>query len=127
VRLPLRKPEVSPQDRVIESTSVQSVSRKVLIADDNHNAAESPAALLRMDGHSVTVVRNGHEALSASSTYLPEVALLDIGMPGLSGHEFARGMRKSDRGRGRRAHCKLRVGDRLETRPKRSRLDSTII
>jgi PAS domain S-box-containing protein len=99
VRLPLRKAAVFPQHSVIESTCAQSVSRKVLIADDNHDAAESLAALLRMDGHAVTVVRNGHEALSAWSTYLPEVVLLDIGMPGLSGYEVARGVRKSDHGR----------------------------
>ena len=99
VRLPLRKAAVSPLDRVIESTCAQSVSRKVLVADDNHDAAESLAALLQMDGHVVTVVHNGHEALSACSTYLPEVALLDIGMPGLSGYAVARGVRESVHGR----------------------------
>jgi PAS domain S-box-containing protein len=99
VRLPLRKATVSSQNRVIDSSCAQAVRRKVLIADDNGDAGESLAMLLRMDGHEVTVVRDGHEALAAWPTFLPEVALLDIGMPSMSGYEVARRVRQSDRGR----------------------------
>jgi CheY-like chemotaxis protein len=53
---------------------------------------------LQWEGHEVTVVRDGGEALSAWPTSLPEVALLDIGMPGLSGYEVARAVRKSEHG-----------------------------
>jgi PAS domain S-box-containing protein len=98
VRLPVRKATASLQDRVVDSSCARSVSRKVLIADDNTDAGESLATLLRMDGHEVTVVRDGHEALSKWPACLPEVALLDIGMPKLSGYEVARRVRQSDHG-----------------------------
>jgi CheY-like chemotaxis protein len=65
----------------------------VLIADDNRDAAETLAALLRMDGHDVTVIHDGPGAISAYETLRPDVALLDIGMPGLDGYEVARKIR----------------------------------
>jgi PAS domain S-box-containing protein len=99
VRLPLRKANVTHKKPVIESTSAPPVNRRVLIADDNRDAAESLAELLRMDGHDVTVVHNGKEALAAFSTFQPEVALLDIGMPELNGYEVARRVRQGSLGR----------------------------
>ena len=99
VRLPLRRISVSRQQQTIDSTSARPVSRRVLVADDNHDAAESLATLLRMDGHDVMVVHNGQEALAAFSAVQPEVALLDIGMPELSGYEVARRVRQGSLGR----------------------------
>jgi CheY-like chemotaxis protein len=75
------------------------VGRKVLIADDNCDSGQSLAMLLRMEGHEVMVVHDGNEALTTWSTYLPDVALLDIGMPQLNGYEVARRVRQSDKGR----------------------------
>ena len=71
----------------------------MLVADDNHDAGESLASLLRLDGHEVTVVQNGQEALAAFAAVQPEVALLDIGMPELTGYEVARRVRKGSLGR----------------------------
>jgi CheY-like chemotaxis protein len=71
----------------------------VLIADDNRDAAESLAVLLRLDGHDVTVANNGREALTSFNTLLPEVAVLDIGMPELDGYEVARRVRQHSLGR----------------------------
>jgi CheY-like chemotaxis protein len=68
-------------------------------ADDNQHAAESLAMLLRMEGHDVTVVHNGKEALAAFSAVQPEVAILDIGMPELNGYEVARQVRQGSLGR----------------------------
>jgi signal transduction histidine kinase len=68
--------------------------RRILIADDNRDAADSLAVLLRLEGHDVTVVYDGPEALTTIGVLLPEVALLDIGMPGLSGYEVARRVRQ---------------------------------
>jgi CheY-like chemotaxis protein/two-component sensor histidine kinase len=99
VRLPLRKAAVSLQNRIIDSSSAQPPSRKVLIADDSSDAGESLATLLRLDGHEVAVVRDGQEALAVWPQFLPEVALLDIGMPRLSGYEVARRVRQGERGR----------------------------
>ena len=99
VRLPLRRTSALRQKPVIHSTSARPVSRRVLIADDNCDAAESLATLLRIDGHDVTVVRDGKEALAAFSAVQPEVALLDIGMPELNGYEVARQVRQCSLGR----------------------------
>jgi PAS domain S-box-containing protein len=99
VRLPLRKAAVAPQNLITDPRAAQPASRKVLIADDNSDAAESLATLLRLDGHEVAVVRDGHEALALWPQFLPEVALLDIGMPGMSGYEVAQRVRQADYGR----------------------------
>jgi len=70
-----------------------AVNRRVLIADDNQDSAESLAMLLRMEGHEVMVAHDGPEAFAAVATFNPEVALLDIGMPGLNGYEVAKKIR----------------------------------
>ena len=70
--------------------------RRILIADDNRDSAETLAALLRMEGHEVTSVHDGPVALSVFGELKPDVALLDIGMPGLTGYEVARKMRQSN-------------------------------
>ncbi|MGA8707252.1 MAG: response regulator [Steroidobacteraceae bacterium] len=68
--------------------------RRLLIADDNSDAAESLAMLLRLEGHDVTVVANGRQALRAVADVQPEFALLDIGMPDMDGYEVARQLRR---------------------------------
>jgi CheY-like chemotaxis protein len=73
--------------------------RRVLIADDNRDAAESLAMLLQMEGHEVTVVHDGHEAVAAFERVRPDAALLDIGMPGLNGYEIAQLIRRAPYGR----------------------------
>jgi CheY-like chemotaxis protein len=68
--------------------------RRVLVADDNRDAGETLAMLLRLDGHEVHVATNGLEAIEMFAQIRPDVAILDIGMPGLSGHEVAQRIRK---------------------------------
>jgi two-component system, chemotaxis family, CheB/CheR fusion protein len=99
VRLPLRKANVTHKKPTVISTSAPPVSRRILIAEDNRDAGDSLAELLRMDGHDVAVVHNGQEALAAFSAFQPEVALLDIGMPELNGYEVARRVRQGSLGR----------------------------
>ena len=72
-----------------------TLQRRILIADDNRDSAETLAALLRMEGHEVTSVHDGPVALSVFGELKPDVALLDIGMPGLTGYEVARKMRQA--------------------------------
>jgi CheY-like chemotaxis protein len=67
--------------------------RRILVADDNHDAGETLAMLLRLDGHEVHVANDGLQALEMFGRVQPDVAILDIGMPGLSGHEVARRIR----------------------------------
>jgi len=74
-----------------ESSAVRT--RRVLVADDNVDAGETLAMLLRLDGHEVHIANDGLEALDLYSRFHPDVAILDIGMPGLSGHEVARKIR----------------------------------
>jgi PAS domain S-box-containing protein len=66
------------------------ISCRVLIADDNHDAAVSLSMLLQAMGHDTRVVHDGVEALEEAETFRPDVVLLDIGMPRLDGYETAR-------------------------------------
>lgn len=68
--------------------------RRILVADDNRDAGETLAILLRLDGHEVYLATDGLEAVELFGRVKPDVAILDIGMPGLSGHEVARRIRK---------------------------------
>ena len=69
-------------------------TRRVLVADDNKDAADALAMLLELSGHEVRVVHDGNAALSVARTFRPDVALIDIGMPDLSGYEVAERMRR---------------------------------
>jgi signal transduction histidine kinase/ActR/RegA family two-component response regulator len=62
---------------------------KILVADDNRDAADSMAMILELSGHDVSVAHSGEEALQIGRQILPAVMILDIGMPGLSGYEVA--------------------------------------
>jgi signal transduction histidine kinase len=96
VRLPRRLlSQATRQTSNVGTAPAGSRRRRILIADDNRDSAETLAALLRMEGHEVTSVHDGPVALSAFNEIKPEVALLDIGMPGLTGYEVARKMRQS--------------------------------
>jgi CheY-like chemotaxis protein len=71
----------------------------VLIADDNSDAAHSLGLLLGLDGHSVHLAHDGLQALDLAAQMAPQVAVLDIGMPGLDGHEVARRLRQQTHGK----------------------------
>ncbi|MGH8148959.1 MAG: hybrid sensor histidine kinase/response regulator [Steroidobacteraceae bacterium] len=67
---------------------------RVLIADDNYDAAQSLALMLGMDGHDVRTAGDGLEALRIAEEFRPQFVLLDIGMPKLDGYETARRLRE---------------------------------
>src|SRR3954467_1512654 len=67
--------------------------RRVLVVDDNVDAAESTAAFLRLEGHEVKTVSDGNEALASVRVFAPHVVVLDIGLPGLDGYAVARRLR----------------------------------
>jgi two-component system, sensor histidine kinase len=69
--------------------------RSVLVADDNRDAADTLSLLLEMAGYAVTVAHSGREALEKLLNELPDTAILDIGMPDISGYEVARRFREA--------------------------------
>jgi PAS domain S-box-containing protein len=66
---------------------------RVLLVDDNVDAAASLSLLLQLGGHSTRVAHNGPEALRIAGEFLPDIVLLDLGLPGLNGYEVARAIR----------------------------------
>jgi signal transduction histidine kinase/ActR/RegA family two-component response regulator len=94
IRLPLASSPPTADLPVREkSPSPALAPRRVLVVDDNHDAADSLGTLLKMIGADVRVVYSGPDALKALETFKPAVILLDIGMPGMDGHEVARRIR----------------------------------
>src|SRR5262249_4803970 len=68
--------------------------RRVLVVDDNVDAADSLGLLLKLAGHLVRVAHDGPTALVVAQAFHPQVVLLDIGMPDMDGYEVARQLRK---------------------------------
>jgi PAS domain S-box-containing protein len=96
VTLPCETLGVQPvEPDAADTASRQRVSRKILVADDNQDAANTLALLLRLAGHDVRTAHCGQAALTLANEFHPEFALLDIGMPDLNGYEVARRMREA--------------------------------
>ncbi|HUQ27280.1 MAG TPA: ATP-binding protein [Usitatibacter sp.] len=93
VRLPLAEYTAMPAQPARDSTVVGPL-RRVLVVDDNHDAADSLGMLLQFLGADVKVVHDGPAALEAIKSFKPAVVLLDLGMPGMNGLEVARRMRE---------------------------------
>jgi CheY-like chemotaxis protein len=74
-------------------------SRRILVVDDNNDAAETLAAMLRVSGHQVETAGDGLQALTVAPSFAPDVVLLDLGMPNLNGYETATRIRAQPWGR----------------------------
>jgi signal transduction histidine kinase/ActR/RegA family two-component response regulator len=96
VHLPLAVEEPKPADtaKLAADAGGPSVGRRILVVDDNVDSAESLALMLRLSGNDVRTAHDGPSALRAAEEFVPEVVLLDIGMPGMDGHEVARRLRR---------------------------------
>ncbi len=68
--------------------------RRILVVDDNEDAAALLATILELHGHATLTAHDGPSALAAARAFTPEVAFLDLGLPGMSGHELARELRR---------------------------------
>jgi PAS domain S-box-containing protein len=101
VRLPLadRSPGRGASPAGVEKGSGDATCR-ILVADDNRDAADTLAMMLRLLGHEVHAAHDGREALEAAGWFRPDLALLDLGMPKLNGLEVARLIREQPWGRG---------------------------
>ncbi|MBK7973908.1 MAG: PAS domain S-box protein [Deltaproteobacteria bacterium] len=85
-------------DRELGDTPVPRGGLRVLVVDDNQDSADSLAMLLRLGNHEVRTANDGAAALGADASFLPDVLVLDIGLPKLNGYEVARRIR-AQRGR----------------------------
>jgi PAS domain S-box-containing protein len=99
LRLPLSALHAGEPPRMADPAPPPTRSR-ILIADDNRDAAESLSMLFELAGHEVRVAHLGRAALSLAQAFRPDVALLDIGMPDLSGYEVAQELRREPWGQG---------------------------
>lgn len=95
VRLPIdQDSDIPGRDGVESHEASNGVSpRRVLVVDDNRDAADALSVLLTLHGHEVRTVFDGLEAVEAAASWEPEVILLDLGMPKLDGVEAARRIR----------------------------------
>jgi signal transduction histidine kinase/CheY-like chemotaxis protein len=91
----LRLPRAEPPARLVADAEgqVEPRERRLLIVEDDGDARESLRALLELGGHEVAVAADGPAGLAQVGAFAPEVALLDIGLPGMDGYELARRMR----------------------------------
>lgn len=97
IRLPLISAPITTTEN-IESSSY--AARRVIVVDDNVDAAESIVALLSYQGHTAMAVYDAREALRVVETFRPEVMLIDIGLPDIDGHELTRQLNKQPACRG---------------------------
>jgi PAS domain S-box-containing protein len=99
VRLPLIETHSDNAIKEGSPMSTPSVSRRILVVDDNRDVADSLVMLLECLGAEVRVAYDGPSAVEAVSEFAPEIALVDIGMPGMDGYETARRIRERPQGR----------------------------
>jgi CheY-like chemotaxis protein/nitrogen-specific signal transduction histidine kinase len=93
VSLPAIENNVTPVRR-LKSPPRAMTPRRTLVVDDNIDAARSLAALLEMSGHTLSVAHSGADALHQVTVDVPDIVLLDIGLPGMNGYEVARRLRE---------------------------------
>jgi signal transduction histidine kinase/ActR/RegA family two-component response regulator len=98
VRLPVAGMPPAGRDAARAAPAVGS-RKRILVVDDNQDAATSLSLLLGLSGHEVRVAHLARDAVELANAFRPEVALLDIGLPDMSGHELARALRGQPWGR----------------------------
>jgi PAS domain S-box-containing protein len=95
LRLPAAPLPVQPAELAasIQPLPQKPPAKRVLVVDDNVDAADTLGMLMRSLGHEAKVVYDGMQALQAADEFRPDVVLLDIGLPGINGYEVARRLR----------------------------------
>ncbi|HWW21621.1 MAG TPA: response regulator, partial [Steroidobacteraceae bacterium] len=95
IRLPVTRPLAAVE---VAAPRAMIAPRRILVVDDNVDAAVSLRHLLELDGHQSLAVYGAQEALESVSSFRPEIVLLDIGLPHMNGYEVARRLRACDGG-----------------------------
>lgn len=96
VRLPLANVDHLAPAAPAAAVTGSAKALRILIVDDNVDAAHSLRSLLEFGGHTLFVAHDGYEAIKMVQNYRPHVAFMDIGMPGMDGYETASEIRKLD-------------------------------
>ncbi len=100
IKLPaVVEPPPEETDDDTEEQTPAGTGRRVLVVDDNRAAAEMLGKVLSLLGHEVLTAHDGRQAIDMAAGHLPEVVLMDLGMPHMSGYEAARSIRQTDWGR----------------------------
>ena len=99
VRIPMIAAQQPDAEREPPVVKAPMLKRRILVVDDNTDAAESLAALLSINGHETRLAHDGLRAVEEAKTFKPDVVFLDIGMPELDGHETARRIRQEPWGK----------------------------
>jgi len=95
ITLPVIDAPEAPRPAAV--VAARAGARRILVIDDNVDAANALAALLRQDHHEVAVAHSGPVGIEMARTFKPEVALVDVGMPGMNGYEVAKRLRALNR------------------------------
>jgi two-component system, sensor histidine kinase len=93
VSLPVSSEEVAGDEKPSESAPRAETTMRVLVVDDQHDLADCIALLVQAIGHRAEALYDGAEALAACRADRPDLMLVDIGMPGMTGFELARAVR----------------------------------
>jgi len=99
VRLPVVVTQAEEKKQSFAPTSTDAPQRRILIADDNRDAVESLATMLRLSGNEVHTAADGVEAVAMAEQLRPDVVLMDIGMPRLNGREATKRIRQEEWGK----------------------------
>jgi len=99
VRLPVAVNARAEAAGLAQGAAAAASMLRVLVVDDNRDAADSLAMMLELTGHEVRTAHDGEAALNEAARFTPDVVLLDIGMPGMNGYEVALRLRETPHGR----------------------------
>ena len=103
VRLPVETAASAASDQpkpVVHRDTHATTTRRILIVDDNRDSTEMLGAMFSLAGHYTEMAHDGDEALAKSEEHRPDLILLDIGLPGMSGYDVCRAIRQRPWGRG---------------------------
>ena len=99
VRLPMLIDGPRAQHTPNPLSSQAVAPKRILVTDDNQDAADSVAMLLRLSGHEVETAYDGMKAVEKAESYQPDIMLLDIGLPGMNGYDVCRSIRQQPWGK----------------------------
>ena len=108
--MPVSAEEANAESSAAAAERAKPQGRRILVVDDNTDSAVSLAMLLRIEGNETFTAHDGVEAVAEAEKHEPDVILLDIGLPKMSGHEVCRHIRRQPWGQSRTGVSRARPG-----------------